>query len=114
MSRHDYDELSFEVRISNEIKHWMENLIVPLLVQRYLEQQKSTRETPVVQPRVAELVPTVPDKLLVTKKEAARTLSVSVRTLDHMISRKEIPVKRIGRRVLVPVRALQQLARPNS
>jgi excisionase family DNA binding protein len=49
-------------------------------------------------------------KLLLTKKDVATALSVSLRTVDNLISRKELPVKRIGRRVLVPFSALVRFA----
>lgn len=45
-------------------------------------------------------------KLLYTKAEAAALLSVSLRTIDTLISLKELPVRRIRRRVLIPHTAL--------
>ena len=50
-------------------------------------------------------------KLLYTKKEAAAALSISVRTLDSMISRKELVSRKIGARRLVPRSALEAFAR---
>jgi excisionase family DNA binding protein len=44
----------------------------------------------------------IDERLLVTKREAARLLSVSIRTLDYQIARKQIEVGRVGRRVLIP------------
>jgi len=41
-------------------------------------------------------------KLAYSKIEAAKLISVSVRTIDNLIAMKEITVRRIGRRVLVP------------
>ena len=49
--------------------------------------------------------------ILVSKKETARMLSVSTRTVDNLISAKRLPVRRIGRRSLVPRSAIEQLAR---
>ena len=46
------------------------------------------------------------ETLLVSRREAATLLSVSVRTLDTLIANKEIVVRRVGRRVLIPRRAL--------
>jgi len=46
------------------------------------------------------------DKLLHTKAEAASMLSVSLRTVDTLIALKELPVRRIRRRVLIPHTAL--------
>jgi len=47
----------------------------------------------------------------VTKREAAQLLGVSLRTIDRLISLKELPVRRLGRRVLVPRTSLQTLLR---
>jgi excisionase family DNA binding protein len=35
------------------------------------------------------------------QKEAAQALSVSLRTLENLIGRDQLPVRRVGRRVLV-------------
>jgi len=50
-------------------------------------------------------------KLLHTKAEAAAMLSVSLRTVDTLISLKELPVRRIRRRVLIPHAALVNFIR---
>jgi len=50
------------------------------------------------------------EPLLVNRRTAARLLSISLRTLDYLIARREIPVKKIGARVLIPLRALQAIA----
>jgi excisionase family DNA binding protein len=50
-------------------------------------------------------------KLLYSKKEAASALSVSVRTLENYIRRKELIARRIGRRTLVPLASLEAFAR---
>jgi excisionase family DNA binding protein len=49
--------------------------------------------------------------LLVDKREAAWLLSVCPRTIDNLIARRELPVRRIGRRVLIPRKALEQFVR---
>ncbi len=54
--------------------------------------------------------PQQPVKLLYTKKEAAQMLSISVRKLDYLIADGEIKVRRIGKRVTIHIRALQQFA----
>jgi excisionase family DNA binding protein len=51
------------------------------------------------------------DSLLVSKKIAAQQLSISLRTLDNLISRKELAVRRIGRRVVISRKVLEQFAR---
>jgi excisionase family DNA binding protein len=48
--------------------------------------------------------------LLLGKSEAAPFLGISVRTLDALIARGEIEVKRIGRRVLIPRAELERFA----
>jgi excisionase family DNA binding protein len=51
--------------------------------------------------------------LLHTKIEAAALLNVSVRTIDNLIAMKDLPVRRIGRRVLIPRAVLLSFAKPN-
>jgi excisionase family DNA binding protein len=52
--------------------------------------------------------------ILVSKKSAAELLSVSVRTLEHLIASKKLGgVKRIGSRVVIERRALEEFARRN-
>jgi excisionase family DNA binding protein len=48
------------------------------------------------------------DKLAVNRAEAARLLSVSLRTLDGLMARKEISFRRIGRRVVFAVVELER------
>ncbi len=49
-------------------------------------------------------------KLLFSKKESAQALSLSSRTVDQLISRKELVVKRVGKRVLVTRKSLEEFA----
>jgi excisionase family DNA binding protein len=58
-----------------------------------------------------EEMPHVVFKLLMSKKDAAAALGVCVRTVEHLISAKELPCRKIGRRTLIPVSALEQFAR---
>jgi excisionase family DNA binding protein len=51
------------------------------------------------------------EQLLVSKRDAAKMLSVSTRTIDNLIRAKRLPIRKIGRRSLVPRTALEQLAR---
>ena len=51
------------------------------------------------------------EPLLYTKKQAAHLLSVSLRTIDNLIARRELPVRRLGRRVLISRRGLEQFLR---
>lgn len=50
-------------------------------------------------------------KILVSKRDAAQLLSISLRSVEYLIARKELPTRRIGKRVLVPRAALEQFAR---
>jgi excisionase family DNA binding protein len=51
------------------------------------------------------------EQLLVSKREAAATLGLSVRTVENLISLKELPARRIGRRCLIERAALERFAR---
>ena len=61
-----------------------------------------TKEKPIVQP------------ILVPMSRAAELLGVSVRTVQNLITAKELPSRKIGRRRLIPYSALQTLARRDS
>jgi hypothetical protein len=50
-------------------------------------------------------------RLLYSRKEAAYQLSISVRSLDYLISTREINVRRNGKRILVPHGELVRYAR---
>lgn len=50
-------------------------------------------------------------KLLFGKKDCARILGISVRTLENLIASRQLSVRRIGRRVLVHRRDLETFAR---
>ena len=52
-----------------------------------------------------------PEILALSKVEAARTLGVSLRTVDRLIALKQLPVRRLGRRVLIPRNGLLALLR---
>lgn len=51
------------------------------------------------------------DPINVSKKEAAALLGVCPRTIDNLICAKDLPYRRIGRRVLIPYAALVAFAR---
>jgi excisionase family DNA binding protein len=57
------------------------------------------------------VVERAPDVLAISKLEAARILGVSLRTVDRLIALKQLAVRRLGRRVLVPRNSLQFLLR---
>jgi excisionase family DNA binding protein len=50
-------------------------------------------------------------KLLYSREEAAEMLNIGIRTLDRLIAEKELPVRRIGRRVLITRDALEKFTR---
>lgn len=49
--------------------------------------------------------------LLVTKKQAAALLAVSVRTIENLLAQKQLPFRKLGKRTLIPYSAVAQLAR---
>ena len=51
------------------------------------------------------------EPILLGKKESARALGVCVRTIENLIQRKELPFRKLGRRTLIPYRALIEFAR---
>jgi excisionase family DNA binding protein len=51
------------------------------------------------------------DKLLATRQEAARALSISVRSVDFLIETGQLASRKLGRRRLVPLAALEAFAR---
>lgn len=51
------------------------------------------------------------EKLLVSKRDAALLLSVSVRTIENLIAAKRLVARKLGRRTLIPWSALEQLSR---
>ena len=52
-------------------------------------------------------------RFLYDRKEAARQLSISVRTLDYIIAAKDLDTRRIGRKVLVTRASLMRYASGN-
>ena len=51
------------------------------------------------------------EKLLVGREKAASMLSISCRSLDYLVANKQIPVRRIGTRVLIPIADLKRFSR---
>jgi excisionase family DNA binding protein len=51
------------------------------------------------------------EKVLYTKREAAQLLSISLRSLDYLITSEQLRTRRIGRRVLLHRDAIEQFAR---
>ena len=59
--------------------------------------------------RMDTLIPT--EKLAVDVRTASQMLSVSPRTIQNYISAKLLPARKLGRRTVIPVRALQNFLR---
>lgn len=51
------------------------------------------------------------EPLLVSKRDAATLLGVCLRSIDNYIAAKELPCRRLGKRVLIPYSALVAFAR---
>ena len=51
------------------------------------------------------------EPLLLTRRDAAHLLSVSLRTIDNLIAAKRLTVRRIGRRSLIPRHSVELLAK---
>ena len=62
-------------------------------------------------PTETSVMERVPEALALSKLEAARMLGVSLRTVDRLIALKHLPVRRLGRRVLIPRNSLHNLLR---
>lgn len=56
--------------------------------------------------KLSELQP-----LLVSKKQAALMLGLSVRSIENFVARKQLVPRRVGRRVLFSRESLEQFAR---
>ncbi len=50
----------------------------------------------------------MPEQILLSKRQAALALSISIRTLDKLIHEKKLPVNKIGRRVLISRASIQR------
>ena len=51
------------------------------------------------------------EKILVGRIEAAGMLSISCRALDYLVANKQLLIRRIGTRVLIPVAELRKFSR---
>jgi hypothetical protein len=58
----------------------------------------------------ADVSSSVP-KLLFSRKEAAYSLGIGIRSLDHLIARKELATRRLGKKVMVPAKELERFSR---
>ncbi|MBI3934963.1 MAG: helix-turn-helix domain-containing protein [Acidobacteria bacterium] len=51
------------------------------------------------------------EQILVSRLDAAKALSISVRGLDYLIAQGKIPVRKLGKRTLIPRAALERFSR---
>jgi excisionase family DNA binding protein len=54
------------------------------------------------------------EPMLLDKRQAAKSLSISIRTLDSLIKQNIVSVRRVGRRVLISRASLEQFANSNT
>ena len=52
-----------------------------------------------------------PPRMLYSRKEAAYQLCISERALDYLVSKKEIAVRRMGKKILIPHAELVKFSR---
>ena len=48
------------------------------------------------------------DQILISRQDAAKALSISVRSLDYLIAQGKVPVRKVGKRILIPRVALER------
>jgi outer membrane lipoprotein-sorting protein len=51
------------------------------------------------------------EKLLYSKQAAAEALSLSVRSIDYLITTQRLPMRRVGGKVMIPASAVRRFAR---
>ena len=51
------------------------------------------------------------ERLLFSRRDAAVALSLSVRSIDYLISNGELSTRRIGRKILIPAVEIRRFAR---
>jgi len=90
---------SFASALVADIRLAVREEISPLLIQPAVKKQDMSQQDEHKTPPLA-----------VSKREAARLLGVCTRTLENYISLKFIRSVRIGRRVLVPMRSVREVA----
>jgi len=51
------------------------------------------------------------EKLLYSRRDAAEALSLSVRSIDYLITTRRLTTRRVGGKILIPVGAVRRFAR---
>ncbi len=106
--------------LDSESRIWLKDVFARLLASELADQlgekdrNRSGREA-AASTALKQVFPApVPaDRLLVTKREASRLLSISARNLEYRISQKQFQVRRVGRRVLIPMKEVRRFALQN-
>lgn len=62
---------------------------------------------------LAVVTPITSTRMLYSRTEAARQLSISVRSLDYIIAARQLETRRIGGKVLIPHASLVRYAQGN-
>ncbi len=73
------------------------------------ERKRSEKDGKRKLPREASIPPGA--KLLVSRREAAGIVSLSIRSIDYLLANKQLPFRKIGARTMIPVSELQRFAR---
>ena len=50
------------------------------------------------------------EKLLYSRQNAAEALSLSVRSIDYLITTRRLPMRRVGGKVMIPAGAIRRFA----
>ncbi len=51
------------------------------------------------------------EKLLYSRREASEALSLSVRSIDYLVTTGRLPARRVGSKILIPAGAVRRFAR---
>jgi hypothetical protein len=51
------------------------------------------------------------EKLLYSRRDTAEALSLSIRSVDYLITTRRLPMRRIGGKILIPASAVRRFAR---
>jgi excisionase family DNA binding protein len=62
-------------------------------------------------PKISTEPHSIAPRLLYDRRESARQLSVSIRSLDYLIANKQLSFRRLGKKVLIPHSELVRYSR---
>lgn len=75
--------------------------------------ERTSRNLPVKVSPSAEMPPAL-QKALYSRKEAAWSLGISLRSLDTLLASKQIAFRRLGRKVMIPAGEVKRISRQNT